>query len=191
MSAGTRYFRYHDGPLPEKGNPVPDSEYEVLATFDSHVMQKGKSVTPMYGMPAMIYGRYGKGKVLVTVMHPEYFPSTHDVLGAGFKPLVGRPVTFTYPKKVARPLRVVYYAGEIDGLGDTRKTVEEAVALAARPDVDVTFASGEQIAEGALDHADALIIPGGQQKGMWRAARPLIEKFAADGHKVASSAVEL
>ena len=172
VSAGTRYFRYHDGPLPAKGDPVPDSEYEVLATFDSHVMQKGKSVTPMYGMPAMIYGRYGKGKVLVTVMHPEYFPSTHDVLGA-------------------RPLRVVYYAGEIDGLGDTRKTVEEAVALAARPDVDVTFASGEQIAEGALDHADALVIPGGQQKGMWRAARPLIEKFAADGHKVASSAVEL
>lgn len=191
VPAGTRYFRYHDGPLPAKGDPVPDSEYEVLATFDSHVMQKGKSVTAMYGMPAMIYGRYGKGKVLVTVMHPEYFPSTHDVLGAGFKPLVGRPVTFTYPKKSARPLRVVYYAGEIDGLGDTRKTVEEAVALAARTDVDVTFASGEQIAEGALDHADALVIPGGQQKGMWRAARPLIEKFAADGHKVASSTAEL
>ena len=184
VPAGTRYFRYHDGPLPAKGDPVPDSEYEVLATFDSHVMQKGKSVTPMYGMPAMIYGRYGKGKVLVTVMHPEYFPSTHDVLGAGFKPLVGRPVTFTYPKKVARPLRVVYYAGEIDGLGDTRKTVEEAVALAARPDVDVTFVSGEQIAEGALDHADALVIPGGQQKGMWRAARPLIEQFKASGHPV-------
>ena len=191
VSAGTRYFRYHDGPLPAKGDPVPDSEYEVLATFDSHVMQKGKSVTPMYGMPAMIYGRYGKGKVLVTVMHPEYYPSTHDVLGAGFKPLVGRPVTFTYPKKTARPLRVVYYAGEIDRTGDTRKTVEEVLALAARPDVDVTYVSGEQIAEGALDHADVLVIPGGQQKGMWRAARPLIEKFAADGHKVASSAVEL
>ena len=43
VSAGTRYFRYHDGPLPAKGDPVPDSEYEVLATFDSHVMQKGKS----------------------------------------------------------------------------------------------------------------------------------------------------
>ena len=47
VPAGTRYFRYHDGPLPAKGDPVPDSEYEVLATFDSHVMQKGKSVTPM------------------------------------------------------------------------------------------------------------------------------------------------
>ena len=55
------------------------------------------------------------------------------------------------------------------------------MALAARPDVDVTFASGEQIAEGALDHADALVIPGGQQKGMWRAARPLIERFKASG----------
>ena len=163
---------------------MADSEYEVLATFDSHVMQKGKSVTPMYGMPAMIYGRYGKGKVLVTVMHPEYYPSTHDVLGAGFKPLVGRPVTFTYQKKTARPLRVACYAGEIDRTGDTRAAVEEVLMLAARPDVDVTYVSGEQIAEGALDHADVLLIPGGQQKGMWRAAIPLIEQFKERGYSV-------
>ena len=162
IPAGTRYFRYHDGPLPAKGEPVPDSEYEVLATFESEVMQKGRAASPMYGMPAIIYGRYGKGKVLVSVIHPEYYPSTHDVLGAGFKPLVGRPITFTYPKKSARSLRVAYYASEIDKTGDTRTTVVDAVALAERPDVDVTFVSGEQIAEGALDHADVLLIPGGR-----------------------------
>ena len=145
-------------------------------------MQKGKATTPMYGMPAVIYGRYGKGKVLVSVMHPEYFPSTHDVLGAGFKPLAGRSITFTYPKKSARPLRVTFYAGEIDRTGDTRKVVEDALALASRPDVDLTLVSGEQIAEGALDHADALVIPGGMQKGMWAAAVPLIERFKALGH---------
>ena len=184
IPATTRYFRYHDGPLPAKGKPVPDSEYEVLATFDSHVMQKGKSVSPMYGMPAIIYGRYGKGKVLVSVAHPEYFPSTHDVLGAGFKPLVGRAITFTYPKKPVRPLRVAYYASEIDKVGDTRKLVENALALDAKPEVDVTFVSGEQIAEGALDHADALIIPGGVQKKMWSAANPLIERFKAQGYPV-------
>ena len=191
VSAGTRYFRYHDGPLPAKGDPVPDSEYEVLATFDSHVMQRGKAVNPMYGMPAIIYGRYGKGKVLVSVMHPEYYPSTHDVLGAGFKPLVGRPITFTYPKKLARPLRVACYAGEIDRAGDARATVEDLVALAERPDVDVTFVSGEQIAEGALDHADALLIPGGRRDKMWQAARPLIEKFAADGHRICTSGADI
>ena len=184
VTAGIRYFRYHDGPIPAKGDPVPDSEYEVLATFESHVMQKGKSTTPMYGMPAVICGRYGKGKVLVSVMHPEYFPSTHDVLGAGFKPLVGRAITFTYPKKSAQPLRVAFYSGEIDRTGDgraaiycgrsVRDVVEDALALAARPDVDVTYVSGEQIAEGALDHADALVIPGGKQKGMWTTAIPLI-----------------
>ena len=62
--------------------------------------------------------------------------------------------------------------------------VEDVLALAARPDVDVTYVSGEQIAEGALDHADALVIPGGQQKSMWRAARPLIEQFEASGRPV-------
>ena len=191
VPAGTRYFRYHDGPLPAKGEPVPDSEYEVLATFDSHVMQRGKAVNPMYGMPAVIYGRYGKGKVLVTVMHPESYPSTHDVLGAGFKPLVGRPITFTYPKKSARPLRVAYYASEIDRTGDTRATVEGAVALAERPDVDVMFVSGEQIAEGALDHADVLLIPGGRRDKMWPAARPLVEKFVAGGHRIVNDGLGL
>ena len=184
IAAGTRYFRYHDGPLPAKGEPVPDSEYEVLATFDSHVMQKGKATTPMHGMPAVIFGRYGKGKVLVTVMHPEYFPATHDVLGAGFKPLVGRPISFTYQKKSPRPLRVAFYAGEIDRCGSTRKVVVDALALAARPDVDLMLVSGEQIGEGALDHADALVIPGGRQKDMWRAALPLIERFKAENHPV-------
>ena len=120
-------------------------------------------------------------------MHPEYFPSTHDVLGAGFKPLVGRPVTFTYPKKSARPLRVAYYASEIDRTGDTRATVKDAVALAERPDVDVTFVSGEQIAEGALDHADALVVPGGSRKNMWSAAIPLVERFTALGRPVYTS----
>ena len=187
VPAGTRYFRYHDGPLPAPGDPVPDSEYEVLATFDSHVMQKGKATTPMYGMPAIIYGRYGKGKVLVTVMHAEYFPSTHDIAGACFKPLVGRPISFTYPKKPSRPLRVACYASEIDRTGDTRATVRDAVALAERPDVDVTFVSGEQIAEGALDHADVLLIPGGRCEKMWSAARPLIEAFKAGGHRMVES----
>ena len=191
VPAGTRYFRYHDGPLPVKGEPVPDSEYEVLATFESQVMQKGKAVTPMHGMPAVIYGRYGMGKVLVSVVHPEYFPSTHDVLGAGFKPLVGRPVTFTYTKKSARPLRVVYYASEIDRTGDTRATVIDAVALAERPDVDVTFVSGEQIAEGALDHADVLLVPGGRRDKMWQAARPLIDAFESGGHRIEDSARDL
>ena len=187
IPAGTRYFRYHDGPLPAKGDPVPDSNYEVLATFDSHVMQKGKASTSMHGMPAVIYGHYGNGKVLVTVMHPEYYPSTHDVLGAGFKPLVGRPVTFAYPQKTVRPLRVAFYSGEIDRVGSTREVVEDALALDARPDVDVTYVSGEQISEGALDHADVLVIPGGKQKGMWKAAIPLVERFKSQGHPVCTT----
>ena len=65
------------------------------------------------------------------------------------------------------------------------------MALAARPDVDVTYVSGEQIAEGALDHADALLLPGGRSERMWRAARPLVDKFKADGNQVATSGKDL
>ena len=95
------------------------------------------------------------------------------------------------PKKSSRPLRVACYAGEIDKTGDTRATVEEAVSLAERPDVDVTFVSGEQIAEGALDHADVLLVPGGQREKMWKAARPLIDAFKSGGRRIVASGSEL
>ena len=83
------------------------------------------------------------------------------------------------------------YAGEIDRAGDTRATVEDVLALAARPDVDVTFVSGEQIAEGALDHADVLLVPGGRRDRMWQAARPLIDKFKAAGNRIVTSGKDL
>ena len=95
--------------------------------------------------------------------------------------------SFTYPKKSARPLRVAYYASEIDRTGDTRKVVEEALALAERQDTDVTLVSGEQIAEGALDHADVLLVPGGRRDKMWPAARPLVDAFESGGHRIVES----
>ena len=78
-----------------------------------------------------------------------------------------------------------------DYVRDARAAVEDVLALAARPDVDVTYVSGEQIAEGALDHADALLVPGGRRDKMWKAARPLVEKFAAGGHRVVQAGSEL
>jgi putative intracellular protease/amidase len=69
--------------------------------------------------------------------------------------------------------------------------VRDALAIAERPDVDVTFVSGEQIAEGALDHADVLLIPGGLRDKMGQAARTLISAFAAEGRRIVASGAEL
>ena len=194
VPAGTRNFFFHNGPLCAPGNPVPDSEYEVLATFESELMQCGKAASPMYGTPAIVFGRYGLGKVFVTVMHPEYFPSTLDVLSGGFRALTGRAVRFPPPpSKAPRPLRVAFYAGEIDSQGDAlpaRVIAEDALALAARPDVDVTFVSGEDIAHGVLEHADVLLVPGGGMKNIGSEAKALVNAFAAGG-AVATSSREL
>ena len=54
---------------------------------------------------------------------------------------------------------------------------------------DIPTITGQLIS--TQEQADALVVPGGQQKGMWRAARPLVEKFAADGHRVVHAAAEL
>ena len=195
VPAGTRYFAFHDGPVSAPGNPVPDSEYEVLATFESEVMQHGYPESPMFGTPAIVFGRYGRGKVFITIMHPEYYPSTLDVLSGGFRALTGHAVRFPPPpRKAPRPLRVAYYASGIDRQGDTlpvRAIVEDALALAARPDVDVTFVSGEDIAHGALEHADALVVPGGGMEHLWPAARPLVDGFGASGGRITTSGREL
>ena len=195
VPAGTRNFFFHNGPLCAPGNPVPDSEYEVLATFESELMQCGKAVSPMYGTPAIVFGRYGRGKVFVTVMHPEYFPSTLDVLSGGFRAITGRAIRIPLPpRKAARPLRVAFYASEIDSQGDAlpaRAIVEDALDLAARPDVDVTFVSGESITHGDLEHADVLLVPGGGMQRMAPEARSLVDAFAAAGAPVVTSGREL
>ena len=60
-----------------------------------------------------------------------------------------------------------------------------------RGSCDARLVSGEQIAEGALDHADVLLVPGGRRDKMWPAARPLIEAFESEGHRIVASGKEL
>ena len=195
VPSGIRDFFFHDGPVAVPGEPVPDAECEVLATFESELMQRGRAATPMFGTPAIVFGRYGLGKVFVTVMHPEYHPATLDVLAGGFRALTGRAVRILPPpRKGPRPLRVAFYASEIDRQGDAlpvRAIVENALALAERPDVDITFVSGEDIAHGALEHADALVLPGGGMEAFAPKdspdAAPLVESFRASGGIVAAA----
>jgi glutamine amidotransferase-like uncharacterized protein len=195
IPAGTRHFFYHDGPLPAPSDPVPDSEYEVLATYESEVMQKGKAKSPMFGMPAIVFGRYGKGKVFVTIMHPEYFVSTYDVLAGGFRALSGRDVRFAPPpRKAPRSLRVAYYASEIDRNAPAitaREVVRDALALSARPDLDVAAVSGEDISHGSLDHVDVLVLPGGEFKHLWPESVPVVEAFKAAGGRIVASGAEI
>ncbi|MBQ7667057.1 MAG: hypothetical protein IJS46_03580, partial [Kiritimatiellae bacterium] len=68
-----------------------------------------------------------------------------------------------------------------------RAVVEDALALLERPDADVVFVDGEDIARSALDHADALVIPGGVMDRAWPEVRPLVEAFRAAGGRVAES----
>jgi glutamine amidotransferase-like uncharacterized protein len=62
---------YHNGPLlvPAQNPSLPD--FEVLATFRTEVAGYGSPPGIMVNSPAMVLGRCGKGRVIVSSPHPE------------------------------------------------------------------------------------------------------------------------
>ena len=74
-----------------------------------------------------------------------------------------RPVTFTYPKKTARPLRVACYAGEIDRTFPAAPTVTVTTGGAKLPMGDYALVEGETLA-GLTDCTLVCEIPGMKAK---------------------------
>lgn len=74
MPAGEQTIRYANGPVfaPAGADSIPD--YETLALFRSELAENGSPKGAQTGSPAMVSGRYGKGRVLCSSPHPEQQP---------------------------------------------------------------------------------------------------------------------
>ena len=185
IAAGTHVVPYYSGPQLQPTDPrnVPDChDLEVLATFAGSIQQNPEAEPfPMQGLPAFITAGYGKGRILVTALHPEYQPSTRDLIAGGFKLLTGRKVTFDFPRKARGALRLGYFSPGIMG----KESYLPAAALDAMPRVDYRPVDDEGTARGELDHCDALVIPDGDipllTKYMTPEMRGLIAHFAEQG----------
>jgi glutamine amidotransferase-like uncharacterized protein len=69
---------YWQGPiLARAGDPrIPD--FEVLATYRTEIAKNGAPRGVMIGTPAIVRGRFGKGRVLVSSPHPEQTSALFD-----------------------------------------------------------------------------------------------------------------
>jgi len=182
-----RTIRYHNGPCPVPADPVPGVTAEVIATYDCTVMEKGEMTSSMRGKPAVIWATLGEGRMFIFGCHPENYAENLDLVRGAFKALVGFAPSFPKRQIAGNPHRIAFYASEIDDGGDTADTVWNAVRSAARPDADVTPVTGEELAQRALEHAEALVLPGLRTKKLSPRVQKLIEAFVARGGKVTAS----
>ncbi len=188
VAAGTHVVPYYSGPQLQPTDPsgVPDChDVEVLATFAGSIQQNADAEPfPMQGLPAFITAGYGKGRLLVTALHPEFQPSTRDLISGGFKLLTGREVTFDFPRKARGALRLGYFSPGIMG----KESYLPAARLDAMPRVDYRAVDDECAARGEFSHCDVLVIPDGDipllEKYMTAEMRGLFQDFVAKGGEV-------
>jgi glutamine amidotransferase-like uncharacterized protein len=80
---GTVVVHYNQGPLlvPDDKPQLPG--YEVLATFETEVADKGAQPGSMVGTHAIIRSRFGTGRVICYSPHPEVPDGPNSLIAAG------------------------------------------------------------------------------------------------------------
>jgi glutamine amidotransferase-like uncharacterized protein len=77
--AGRLDIHYASGPIITRAAQSSLSEYQVLALFRSELAKNGTPAGIMVDSPAIVVGRYGKGRVMSISPHPEQTPELEDL----------------------------------------------------------------------------------------------------------------
>ena len=151
---GRYKVRYSGGPIPIPGKEIADGSGEILAVYKNTVSSVNKPEGNFFGDAAVIFGRLGKGKVIATGFHPEYWESTYPIVTGCFYAVTGVKPVFELPKTNPRPIRVGFWSS---GFPDACRT-ETLLALDRHPEVDVRIVTSQQFNQGELRHLDALVV---------------------------------
>ena len=154
IEPGKYKVRYSGGPIPIPGKQIDGGSGEILAVYRNTVSYFNKPEGNFFGEAAVIFGRLGKGKVIATGFHPEYWESTYPIVAGGFYALTGIKPTFELPKTNPRPIRIGFWAS---GFPDACRT-EALLALDRHPDMDVRIVTSHEFNLGELRHLDALVV---------------------------------
>ena len=160
IEPGVRKSRYSGGPV---AYPVKDAKCEgtgvVLATFKQAVSKQPQQAGKFIGGTAWVYGTFGKGKVVATSFHPEYWDSCHDMMLGCFYAVKGVRMTPEFPQKNRRPWRVGVLSVGITGHGPVKTVLD----LESHPDIDVDYVMMAEINQGIMRHLDYLVMPHGNK----------------------------
>ena len=168
---------YAGGPALIPGDPLPDTDLEVLATYAGRIINVGggkdgtKPVMSMRGKAAFVGGRVGKGRVFLSCPHPEMAENTHDLVRSGIKYLTGVAPSPVYFDRVRGALSVAYRSAST---AEARAIFYDKILRDRRFDVRTN------LDENDFPHADVIVL-GSVEKGD---DSPAILQFVANGGKV-------
>ena len=191
IKASTRKVRYSGGPVMKPGKPVEGATFETVAVYDCDLVceygTNASEIVSMKGCPAAIAGTYGKGRVFAFATHPEYRTDTLDLLAGAFRYVTGRKVRFVRPQRQRGDLCVAVYAPGMCGIEDARMIAK----IAGTKGLDASYMNQkEEIGVGRLDHADVVVLPGGDErvykKKFSGETKAFLERFQSQGGVIMS-----
>ena len=150
VPAGRYKVRYSRGPISKPCEQPGTGWAEELGHYRDEMPETKISFG---GAPAMLYGEYGKGKVIATSFHPEFFPETHPIVLGCVYAVTGRKLTPVAIKKDADAIRVAYLSNGLP----PKLWVENALAL--DNDAHIKFQLASAINKELLEKVDVVICP--------------------------------
>ena len=159
LKAGRRIVCYDGGNVMRPTEPTGKGDSQILITFKSCVSEHGRAPYNFMDTPAVVFGQYGKGKVVACSFHPELYESTHCIAMGCIHALTGIQPVVQYPKKDIRPLRVGFLSEACVG----PQPACELLELDKKTNLDIEIFSTHEINIGHLRHFDMVVMPDGNE----------------------------
>ena len=154
IDPGRHYVRYSGGPIPIPGKAVPDGSGKILAVYKSTASCYGKPEGNFFNEGAVIFGTLGKGKVIATGFHPEYWEVSRPIAAGCIFAVTGIKPSFEFPVQKPRALRAGFWSS---GMPDARR-IRDMLEADGSPDVDLMLVAAHEVELGMLRHLDVLIV---------------------------------
>ena len=186
VKSGRYYVRYSRGPI-SKPSSWEHGKAETLGVYKGTVGPHGKPGGHFFDAPAVIYGNYGKGKVIATSFHPESHVNNHAMAMGLIYAVTGVKPTPVFPKRNYRPVRVAFITHTTIG----KEPIKRMLELDAHSDIDVILTG--DFSEGILRHVDVLVVPDAidiKNINLAKNSKEYLNEFLNNGGKILVSGSE-
>ncbi|MBR4170292.1 MAG: hypothetical protein IKR48_01420 [Kiritimatiellae bacterium] len=168
-----RTLLYWGGPVMVPSAPVPEANIEVLITFIGNMVNtvSGKKLAPMAGRAAMVGGTFGKGRLVLSGVHPEATEESQELVCRILQYLTNRKAEPIYPDRKKGAVSVAFNMGTI-----TKQGMELGMELCHDTQFDLVPVTEYEIGHGALEHADVVLFPSAITDGYSWLLRDFLKK---------------